>query len=349
MPQKRHSRLPLESVARRLGYAGSPTWLPVSRPLTIWALAFVFIDVVVLQAYKELMGYPATFLVNPAWLISPLFVVLAAVGTGYLYDKYDRTLDLIDVESRTSKPEQFSTLAPPKVRLTLYAVGFAYAAFNVYNIGIGLMLETGGLSEVVGTVLVFPFGYVPVFVEFLTVYAGIMIVLPRKIKRTDFRVHFLDPEGLGGLRPVGELIKLTYYLIVVGLVGFLVFTYGPFTLGKVVQTPYPKPGIVVNAAFTGVWILSVGMLAHGLFVLHRFLKREKEEELARLDRQVREVVDSPFDVTGWQVTDEERFEDLRERMRHVNRTREYPTTFAMWSQILLGLILPKAIQLLMAM
>lgn len=343
------SPIVLESVSRRLRFDIVARWLPGSvGPVTAWALVFVCIDVVVLQAYKEFAGYPATFLMNPTWLISPAFAVLAAIGTSHLYRRYETALELIDVEQRTTNPAQFSQLAPRWVRALLYVLGFVYAGFTVYNLSIGLMLETGGIAEVVGTVIVMPLGYIPLFVEFLTCYLGIMIFLPRRIKDSDFSVHFLDPEGLGGLRPIGELAKLAYYLMVVGLVGFLVFTYGPFVVGQVVETPYPEPGIVVNAAFTLAWFLTITTLAHALFVLHVFLKREKENELSRLDREARALVENPFDIQTMEITDEEAFRDLRERIRYVNQTKEYPTTFAMWSQILIGLVLPKALQMLLA-
>ncbi|MGB9966430.1 hypothetical protein [Halobacterium hubeiense] len=344
------SRILLDNVLYRIGVKQLQERLPGSpQPITIWAFSFVLFDVVLLQAYKEITGYTATFLVNPAWLLSPTLVVLAALGTSYLYAKYDRALALIDIENRTVNPEMFNTLTPYWVRLGLYSIGLLYALFNLYNLGINRILEAGGIAELLGVAVVLPFGYAPVFIEFLTVYIGVMIYLPRKIKKSDFAVHFLDPEGLGGLKPVGELIKLTYYLIVVGLVNYLILTYGPFAFGEIIQTPYEKPGIVVNSAFTAVWILTVGLLGYALYQLHSFLKREKQEELARLETRARDVIESPYNAMEWEVTDDEEFQDIRNRMNYVSATKEYPTTFAMWSQILIGLVIPKAVQMLMTL
>ncbi|MCD2201084.1 hypothetical protein LPA44_14460 [Halobacterium sp. KA-4] len=344
------SRILLDKVLYRVGAGRLQEQLPGSpRPITIWAFSFVLFDVVILQMYKELVGYTATFLINPAWLLSPTLVVLAALGTSYLYGRYDRALELIDIENRTSNLEPFKNLTPSWVRFGLYSIGVIYALFNLYNLGINRILEAGGIAELLGVAVVLPFGYAPVFIEFLTVYIGIMIYLPRQIKKSDFAVHFLDPEGLGGLKPIGELIKLTYYLIVIGLVNYLILTYGPFAFGEIMQTPYQKPGLVVNAAFTAIWILTVGLLGHALYQLHSFLKREKQEELAQLETRIQDVVESPYNAAEWEVTDEEEFQDIRDRMNYVSATREYPTTFAMWSQILIGLIIPKAVQMLMTL
>lgn len=344
------SRILLDTILYRIGARHLQKSLPGSpKPITIWAFSFVLLDVVVLQAYKEVMGSTATFLINPTWLLSPTLVILAALGTSYLYARYDRALDLIDIEHRTANPEKFTKLTPRWLQASLYSIGLLYALFNLYNLRIGQILETGGIAELIGVAVVIPIGYVPVFIEFLTLYVGIMVFLPQKIKKSDFSVHFLDPEGLGGLKPVGELIKLTYYLIVVGLINYLIVTYGPFTFGKIIQTPYPEPGIVVNASFTAVWILAVGLLGNALYQIHSFLKREKQEELARLEAQIRDVVESPYDAAEFEIADDEKFQDIRERMKYVSATREYPTTFAMWSQIIIGLLAPKAIQILMSL
>jgi hypothetical protein len=43
----------------------------------------------------------------------------------------------------------------------------------------------------------------------------------------------------------------------------------------------------------------------------------------------------------------EEVEDLRERIQQISETREYPATFSIWSQLLLSIAIPKAIQLVL--
>lgn len=50
----------------------------------------------------------------------------------------------------------------------------------------------------------------------------------------------------------------------------------------------------------------------------------------------------------FEISDEETYEETRRRIEYVNSTQEYPTTFTMWIQTLIGLLLPKAIQLALA-
>lgn len=337
-----------ESIAYRLGYERLERALPVSvHPLVLWAGLFVFLDVVVLQGYKELQGYTATFVETPTWLVQPGFALLAAVAVVYLHERYEEVLREIDVANRTSDPDRFADLAPYRLTVGLYLVAVGYRVWRVvFDVGVVEILRIGGVSELVGLAFV-SFAYSVIFAEFATTYLGLLVLLPREIRRSDFRLDFLDPEGVGGLRPVGELAKTAYYFVLVGLVAYLVVTYGPFFLGQYVQTDYPRPGVVTNASFTAAWLVAIGTMAYGFAQLHLFMKREKRAELTRLNRRSQELVENRFDVEKFEITDEAKFDDLRRRMEYVNATREYPTTFAMGSQLLFSLVLPKGVQLLL--
>jgi hypothetical protein len=352
MTTERYSRsIPLESFARHLGFGSLANRLPFAPSvLTTWALVFVFVDVVVLQAYKEAMGYPATFLLNPALLISPTFALLAAASTAYLYARYDRVLDLIAVESRTSEPERFRQLSPSWVRRGLYTIGVVFFLYTAIDNDPARMYEIGGLAEVVGSLVVLPVGYIPVFVEFLTVYLGIMLFLPRTIRDTDFSVHFLDPEGLGGLRPIGEFVKYAYYFVMVGLIGFALATYGPYVLDGVLSyEELSPPGTTVNVLFTLVWAAAVAVMAYGIYVLHRFMRREKREELFRLESKARDALEEPYDLVSFDAADPpDVYAQHRERVERVTSTKEYPASFTMWTQLVVGVLIPKAIQLVLA-
>jgi ABC-type multidrug transport system fused ATPase/permease subunit len=157
-------------------------------------------------------------------------------------------------------------------------------------------------------------------------------------------IHFFDPEGVGGLRPLGELIKKAYYFVAVGLVAYALVTYAPF-----VSTGW-EVSEFANVLFTGVWVITIGTVGFAVYILHRFLQRDKREEIQRLEAEIQERVSNPWDVAAYDVpTDEkERVQDLRQRMERVSATKEYPATFSIWSQLLLSIVIPKAIQLLLA-
>lgn len=339
-----------ERIIARLGLghlADDKSRIP--HPFIIWGIGTFIVDLVVLQAAKELAGYPATFLTNPTWIIQPILGLLAPFVVVFLHTRYGAVLEEIDLTARTSNPERFETLTPHSLRAGFYLILAGYTLWQfLFNMELSTITEIGGLAEMVGVVVVLPLGYGIIFSEFLASYLGIVLFFPRKLRKSDFQLNFLDPESLGGLRPAGELMKTAYYFLVFGLIGFLVMLYGPAILTPLTGSPYPEPGLVVDLLFTLVWVLSIATMVYGLSQLHWFMKKAKREELVRLDRELRDTVEDPFDMSTFRISDEKSFEETQQRVKYVTNTQEYPTTFTMWVQILIGLVLPKTVQLLLS-
>lgn len=221
-------------------------------------------------------------------------------------------------------------------------------AFALFIVTPAEAIRIGGPLALVTGLIIIPFGYVPVAIQFLTSYLGVVVLFPWRIIRSDLQPYFPDPEQVGGLRPVGELIKSTYYLLMVGLVVFALRAYLPHITTLFASEGDP-PGIVYNLMFTSIWIVSVITVAYGILSLHLFLRRKKRETLKRLDEQARNHYDAPWDIQKFrEPTDTTEYHRLRQRIEHVKQTKEYPGTFSMWSQLLLGLVIPKAVQLLLA-
>ncbi|MBV0903871.1 hypothetical protein [Haloarcula salina] len=335
------ARLGGDRLVDRLRYDISPSVLLVS--------AFLFVDAVVLQLYKELTGGSATVFQNPFWLVVPVGMLGAVLFTRTLQRRYRSALAEIHIEQRTARASDFESLIDDRLRWGLFVVGAVVILVNSYFfIGASVILRTDGLAGLFGNFVVVPFVYVPVAVDFIATYLGLQLVLPRRIRDTDLELDFLDPQGLGGLRPLGELVKHSYYYVMLGLAGFAVFIYGPWVFDGSITAPV-KPSPLIDAVFTVGWVAAVGALAHALYVFHRFMNRQKREKLFELDRQYRDLIDGPWDIATHKrpETERERIEELENRMDRVTNTREYPATFAMWTQLLVGIILPKGIQLLL--
>lgn len=337
------------TFADRIGLDRISASIPGSpSPLVCWAGFWVTLTATI-QAYKYYNGFTVSYLNNPATILGDLQILLAAVAVGYLYKRCNTVLEQIDFRERTTEPQSFFPIIPTRWQVLIYVVAIAYTFVTFFLLkGVETLTQVGGFAEIIFAAVVAPVGYATVTAEFVGIYIGIMFLLPRRIKQKDFKLHFLDPEGLGGLRPVGELMKTTYYFIILGLIIWLFIVYGPFIMGQFLETPFSRPGFIINSAFTGAWLLSIATMAYGLSQLHLYMKSEKRKELTRLDRQAREHTENPFDLQAYNVTNEDKFEDLRTRMEYVNATNEYPTTFTMWSQILISLILPKAIQMILS-
>jgi len=337
----------LDQVASLVGFRRLADRLPFDiSPSMTAVLTGVVIDVFVLQPYQYLVGKTPTIVENPFWILTPLTILTVVYLTRSLHRRYEQALKDMRIEERTANYSQFQTLVPDRFRWACFLVFIGIIFVNLlFFITIPVVLKDGGIPALFGNVVLVPFVYVPVATDAIATYLGIQLVLPRRVENSDIELDFLDPERLGGLRPVGELIKHSYYYTAGAIIGFAVFIYAP-TLFDSLSQPIP-PTAITNLLFTAAWLIAAGVLGHSLYIFHRFMHTQKREKLLELDQQFREVVDGPWDITNHQIPagKQERAAEIQEHMNRITSTKEYPATFAMWSQLLIGLILPKAVQI----
>lgn len=342
---------PVDRLVDRIGGESLFQAVPVTDdPITIYAVTVVFCELVLNQTVRFLTGYGYYFLENPLWLLRPVMLIGAAVVTQLLHDRYATAIDEMNLIERAENPHRFERLTSSRLTAGLILAGTGFTIVNaIVILGLPTLYAAGGIADLVQFLLIIPFGYAPIFAVFLSTYIGVEVLLPRRIAASDIGLYYHDPEKLGGMRPIGELVKLAYYILIVGLILYAVALYGPYLLRDYLSWAV-APGRVANVLFTGVWIVTLGTMVYGLHTLHRFMRRQKREKIQQLDAVAREYVEEPWDIERFELPEEsqDRYEDLRARMELVSATKEYPATFTMWAQLTIGVIAPKAIQLILS-
>jgi len=336
----------LDDVASTIGFDKLASELPVSvAPSTLFVICGLAFDIF-LQFYIEFTGSTASLFENPFWLAIPITIYAGVHINRDLKRRYQGALRRLQINRRVQNPAQFQTLVSGKTRWTLFTLSVCIIVINlVYFVTIPTILADGGLASLIGNFVTVPFVYTPVVIDFIANYLGIQLVLPRRLYSSEFELDFLDPERIGGLRPVGELVKHSYYYTVFGITAFALFIYAPEAFGNLFYSPV-QPSPLINALFTIAWLAGASVMGYGLWVFHRFMRREKKEKLEELDRKYRDAMECPWDITKRKIPDTEadRIDDIEQRMDNIASTKEYPATFGMWTQLLIGIILPKGVQ-----
>jgi hypothetical protein len=330
----------LDRFARRLGFGWLSDLLPGDTPPSyLYAVLTIGLSEALIAGYSLANEIPLIYEENPFFILQPVVLLGAVYGSRTLTRGYDRAMTEMNVAERATDPEPLLDPIPSWVPWAIFGVG---ATLQLVRASVAL--GAYGVTDIIANFVVFPFIFLPIVAQFFAVYVAIEFLAPRRLWRSDVGIHFFDPEGVGGLRPLGELVKKAYYFVAVGLVAYAMITYAPF-----VSTGW-EVSQFANALFTGLWIGTIGTVGYAVFTLHRFMRREKRAEIQRLEAEIRELVTNPWDVAAYDVPDEERerVEDLRQRVERVSTTKEYPATFSIWSQLLLSIVLPKAIQRLLA-
>ena len=336
----------LDRLARHVGFGWLSRRLPGDIPPSyLFAVILVGTIVPTINAYAYLAGDPVVYIENPLFVLQPLAIVGGVFGARALRRRYHRVTQEMNLEERTENPEPLLNIVPTWLPWLLFAAALLQIGARVWALGgFGAIYRDGGLTMVVGWGILNPLWSI-LAIQFVAVYIGIEIIVPWRLYKSDIGIDFLDPEGLGGLRPIGELVKHAYYYMVAGLIAFALVVYGP-----VVSAASWGPTATTSIVFTVIWLGTVATVAFAVLILHQFMREEKRRELHRLDQLFREAVDNPWDIKHYAVDDKKEafVEELQQRTETVSATREYPATFSIWSQLLISIVLPKAVQLVLA-
>jgi hypothetical protein len=336
----------LDRLARHVGFGWLSQRLPGDIPPSyLFAVILVGTIVPTINAYAYLAGDPVVYIENPLFVLQPLAIVGGVFGARALRRRYHRVTQEMNLEERTENPEPLLNIVPTWLPWLLFAAALLQIGARVWALGgFGAIYRDGGLTMVVGWGILNPLWSI-LAIQFVAVYIAIEIIVPWRLYKSDIGIDFLDPEGLGGLRPIGELVKHAYYYMVAGLIAFALVVYGP-----VVSAASWGPTATTSIVFTVIWLGTVATVAFAVLILHQFMREEKRRELHRLDQLFREAVDNPWDIKHYAVDDKKEafVEELQQRTEMVSATREYPATFSIWSQLLISIVLPKAVQLVLA-
>lgn len=337
---QRSDDLWLDRFARRLGFGWLAAKLPWDVPPSyVYAVTTVVGFNLLINGYNLATGVEPVHVENPYFVLQPIVLLGGVYASHSLQRSWDAVVAEMNIRERLADPDPLVDIVPSWLPGLLFGTA---ATLQLLRGVFGPGWEN--LGGVVANMVVFPFVYAPIIAQFAALYLAIEFVAPRRLAQSDLGVHFLDPQGVGGLRPLGELVKTAYYYIVAGLVAYALITYVPFVDTGWEVTAY------AGAVFTAAWLVSVATVGYAVFTLHRFMRREKRAEIQRLESMLYDLIENPYDVANYSIPEDRREDvaDLRERIERVEQTREYPATFSIWTQLLLSVAIPKALQLLLA-
>ncbi|RLM63211.1 hypothetical protein DVK05_07935 [Halorubrum sp. Atlit-8R] len=336
----------LDGLARKVGMGHLSDALPGSVPPSyLYALVTIGVLELVLGAYSYAIGEPVIYLQNPFFLLQPIGLLAAVYGSRSLRRRYHEVTVEMRIRNRTDDPERLTNVIPSWLPWTVFLSVVAVNYVRLFALGGPVAVyQDANLAAVIGWTVANPV-WASIATQFFTVYVAVTLIAPRRLRDSDVGVDFLDPEGLGGLRPIGELVKHAYYYVVAGLVAIGLVLYGPAIVGIEWERT-----TATNLIFTTVWLSSVATVGYAVFTLHQFMRDEKRRELHRLRAMEERLVEDRWGV-GFQRASSEKqgvLEGVRRRMERVSATQEYPATFSIWSQLLLSIVIPKAVQLVVA-
>ena len=346
------NQLLIETIAERLGMDALARRIPGIDPYPPYLLVglTLFVEYGIFDLYNYFVTGKNSFVVEPNSLAVPTMIILAVVGARYIHDSYADAVAALRIDERgvTGDRRSFESLIGIRLQLAATVVVWgAVQGFNVFVLGMGNLVDIDGIGLVVYGQLAFTLVYIPVLVEFGLSYFAVHFAVPRRIKRAGIGVFFHDPRKMGGFQPIGELLKRSYYFYTAALILYFVQTKGPVILSRYTASPYNAPDApIVEVVLTIGWLVGIATIGYSMYHVHAIMKSQKEQRIRELEHELTDVMEQPFNVRAAEITNPDRYETIQDRLRHVRDTNTYPTTFAMWSQIFLSVLLPQALNLI---
>lgn len=319
-------------------------------PIYLYTAIVVFLDFGVINTYNHVFTARTHAVIsNPYSMAIPLVTITAAIGIQYMASQYQDALQQMRLKERVEGTRDISSTEftlPLRPRLGLYvAILAGYYSYILAIIGLPTYLDIlGPVALVTLGVIVYPLGYLPIAVEFLSLFVSVHFVLPKRVAAVRPKPSFLDPRNLGGFYPLGELFKRSYYIYVVCLLLYLCYIYGPVIAPFGIES-VPRVGSIEAAYFTGLWVFGLAAIGHSVLTIHRIMRREKQAYLQQLEKQLYETVENPFDISSTNLYENTDIQNLQHQLNEVRAMSEYPTTTATSTQIVVSVLVPQATQL----
>jgi hypothetical protein len=345
-------KLLIERIAELLGFA----WLAdrlawnVYPPYLLVAVTLV-LEYGVIDGYNFFVAGKVSVVSDPISIVTAFGLILAIVGIRWMRDTYAEAMSHLRVSQHKSTanaehPITFEYIIPFRVKIAAYGVGLLLLFGNhVILLGIPTLLEIQGVvSTILYNFTLQPLVYVPLIVEFGLLYVGIHFFLPRRMIKADLDLFFYDPRNMGGFAKVGELLKRSYYLYTAGLMLYFTLIYGVIFLNEYITSPYPEPSNALAVMFTALWLVGLVSIGYSMYRVHTLMSDKKGREIDKIEDQIRGRLDDPYDIHNSNLASDENLEEIQHRLEQVRTTREYPSTFTMWTQIGISVLLPQALQ-----
>lgn len=346
------SDLIIEIIAEKLRFDRLSRALPGPDiyPPYLFVAVGLFIEYGLFDAYNFLVSGKSSFITQPNSLAIPAMTIVGVVGLRYINDGYADTMVQLDVEGKyaeidDSVRETFKGLLSLRVRLAAYVAALAITyVFVAFGLGYGELVRISGIGLVLyGQLVSFPLIVIPVLVELGLLYLAIHVIVPRRLTRADIDLFFYDPRDLGGFEPIGQLLKRSYYIYTAVLLLWFFQGHAPVLLEGVISSPYPPPGPIYQVALSGAWVVGVLSIAYSMYRVHSLMKGKKDERMRELEAELKDAVTDPYDIHPENISDREQYDRIQETIAHVQNTNTYPTTFTMWSQIFISVLLPQVL------
>lgn len=365
----------IERMARRLGAETAADRLfgrPDLAPYLIVGTV-ILVDFGLLTALQSLLpSSTAPYLLNPASVLIPAGTMFALWGSRRLRDDYETAIEgLLERDGTEQLPQSpgrlwnavlradstrvtdtnaravVRQLVSDRLKAALLLLGWGYhGSWILLNPDAQTFIfDVNG--PVIGSIkffVIIPLVYYVVAVDFGSIYLGVLLLAPVKLRATGF-IDLQDPLGYGRLKPFGDLTKSAtlYYFVAISAYILLI---GISDILARAGAPLPRNEIV-NLFGVGLAItFGVVLFVLPILIIHGLMKHAKHEKIHQLAREVEACGPSDDEMMFPDTKVPDSVEEGHDYIQYfikitkVENTHEYPVDVSHIQEIALAALVP---------
>lgn len=318
-----------------------------------------------LSWYSHLRGFPGPWAwwrwPGSLWFLIPIVLVLSIWVLRELRRRYHRAVHSVDTS------DDIDPSLPLWLQLGVFLLGVVSFFAWVLPSMSGIVENSGPVAGSIKWLLLIPLVYVSIATDLVAAYLHVQVVVPWRLCERDalpawlrvvagifqdthapgVSLDFSDSRRLGGLFPVGRTMRFA------GMVAFLALTtYSALWLTVYVFELGPIPLITprtVLAFYLLPWLLAVGALSAGLYIVHRHMAARRREAIEALNETFGHLEAADETFTGAELLPDSRHRAYVRsfvRLQHVERTSTFPFNVTVLWELFAAALFPSILQLL---
>lgn len=308
--------LGLDAVATELGRPSAGPYLYLG--------AWLVVDLGVLSGIQYVwLGYHP-LLVSPGAVVSYTAAAFGIWATRHLAQRYD-AIATTQAQRATDPAPLRRPLAPLPLQVGMYLLFVAIALIWLSRPGVtsAILAVEGPIVGPIKLGSTWLLLWYPIVAEVAAVIVGIHLLLPRRLVQAGIELDFNEPDRLGGLRPVGQLVQRSTQVFYLGLLAYTIL----ILLTTFPSIPGPSPGPFLSGVFALAWVGGFLLFLVPVVWLHRLMKRQKRNHIEEVHREIVGLGTDDALLPTVSADDDEvlRYLYLQAVLDRAERTREFPT------------------------
>lgn len=307
----------------------------------VWIVLFIDHHLIgAIQLWRD--GYHP-YLQNPGSVLIPFGYTLV-VGGILIVEYESNELELASREDTKELQALFDSLMESRIKYVVVVLAVTFRIFKIQSTGFDTIASVEGpVLGFVKWVIITPFVIIPIVSEFCIIVLGLHFWIPRELRKQGIDLNLDDPKNMGGLYPIGKLLKYTSQIFFLSMVVYSVVIVALQYFQDLQSNPLDISAILIG------WVFGIAIFAVPIYWIHLHMSDWKESKQMEIIQNMKQIGETPGAYPDPELETQEelmRYMSYNQKLRRVDQMSEYPVDITIVQEIVAVAIIPYLVTLL---